>query len=76
MGQNGTIHADYVIPFSDHDAPPVVLQVALQLDSERTVVPTAIQPAVDLARLKDESSPLAQADDSFHPLRICFFAHF
>ncbi len=50
----------------DHVAPPGVLDVALELDAERTVVPAARQPAVDLARLEDEPAPLGEVHDLLH----------
>src|SRR5690606_38636332 len=57
---------DDVVALLDVLPPPVFLEVALQLGPERTVVPAAVEAAVDLRRLKDETAPLAQADDFFH----------
>src|SRR5476651_2073075 len=75
MCQNRTVNADNVVALADHDAPPIILQITLQLDPERTVIPAAIQSAVDFARLENESPPLAQADDSLHSLRIGLVTH-
>src|SRR5436190_8374673 len=58
-----------------HDAPAVILQVALYFDAERSVIPGAVESAVDLARLKDEATPLTQANDFFHPLGVGRRAH-
>src|SRR5207237_10284364 len=55
--------------FVHHHSPPVVLQVALQFDAERSVIPQAVQSAVNFARLENEAAPLAQADDLFHACR-------
>ena len=41
-----------VVVAGDHVAPPGFLDVPLQLDAERAVVPEAVEAAVDLARLK------------------------
>src|SRR5205814_6927264 len=67
--QDRAVHADDVVAFVGHDAPPIIFQITLQLDAERSVIPETIQPAVDFARLKNETAPLAQADDLFHPCR-------
>src|SRR5262249_28329130 len=56
---------EVVVP-GDHVAPPRLLDVALQLDSERAVVPEAVEPPVDFARLKEEPAPLAQRDQLVH----------
>ena len=50
----------------DHVAPPGFLDVALQLDAERAVVPEAVEAAVDFARLKEEAAPFAQRDELVH----------
>ena len=47
-------------------APPDALDVALQLHSERTVVPAGARAAIDLARLKNKPAPLAQRHDRVH----------
>src|ERR1043166_7627268 len=44
-------------------APPEVLDVALELDAERTIIPGGSETAVDLARLEDEAAPFAKRDD-------------
>ena len=64
-------HADFlpVRPrrrIAHHVLPPGVLDVLLQLDAERAVVPEAVDAAVDLARLEDEAAPAAQGDEFFH----------
>ena len=51
---------------ANHNQPPGVLEIALQLDTERAVVPEAVDPAVDFAALKNEPPPLAQGDDALH----------
>ena len=49
-----------------HVLPPRILDVPLEFDTERPVVPKAVQPTVDLARLEQESSSLAQRHQFFH----------
>jgi len=51
---------------ADHVLPPGVLDVFLEFDAERAVVPEAVDAAVDLARLEDEPAPTAQGDELFH----------
>src|SRR5262245_62948057 len=58
--------ADDVLALDDHRAPPRLLDVALELDAERSVVVAAVEAAVDLARLEDEAAPLAQRHDLVH----------
>src|SRR5205085_8791587 len=58
-----------VVAFADHDSPPIIFHVPLQLHAEWSIIPAAVQAAVDFARLENESAPLAQADDLFHPAR-------
>src|SRR5262249_3162152 len=55
-----------VVTLVHHRAPPRVLDVALELDAERTVVPRRADAAVDLARREDEAAPLAQRDELRH----------
>ena len=43
-----------------------VLEVPLELDAERTVVPDGARAAVDLGRLEDEAAPLAQRHELLH----------
>ena len=55
-----------VVMAGDHVAPPGFLDVALQLDAERAVIPEAVEAAVDFARRKDEAAAFAQRDEFFH----------
>ena len=57
------VQAHDVVALGDHRAPPLALDVVLQLDAERAVVPGSPQAAVDLAGRVDEPPSLAQADD-------------
>ena len=75
MRQDRAVHPHDIIALAHHHPPPVLLEIILQLDPERTVIPAAIQAAVDFARLENESPPLAQADDFLHPLRISGSCH-
>ena len=57
------VEPDDVLAFLDHRPPPSALDVVLQLDPERTVIPDGIDAAIDLARWEDEATPLRQGDD-------------
>ena len=66
MHEDRTVDSHHVLPALHDVAPPSVLDVALELDAERTVVPAARQPAVDLARLRREPTPFGEVHDLFH----------
>src|SRR5438128_1378000 len=51
---------------ADHVVPPDLLDVVLELDAEGSVVPEAVEAAVDLARLKDEAAAATEGDQLFH----------
>ena len=57
------VQANDVVAFGHHRPPPLALDVVLQLDAERAVVPGGPQAPVDLAGRVDESPSLAQADN-------------
>ena len=46
--------------------PPDVTQPVLQRDAERTVVPEAVEPAVDFRGGKDEAATFSEADNFTH----------
>src|SRR5690606_32669247 len=64
--QDGTIDAFDVGSRLDHRSPPRVFYVALERDTQRSIVPAARQAAVDFARLKGESAPLGEVHDFLH----------
>ena len=61
---DGAVEADDVVALVDHRAPPGLLDVALEFDAERAVVPTGADAAVDFAGGEDEASPLGEGDDA------------
>ena len=63
--EDSRVEPDDVVPLLDHRLPPGALDVVLQLDAERTVVPDRVDPAVDLGRREDEAAPLRERDDGF-----------
>ena len=50
----------------DHVAPPCFADVPLELDAHRPIVPKPVEPSVDLARLKEETTTFAQGDQLIH----------
>ena len=60
---HGRVDTDDVLARRDHVAPPLALDVLLELDTERPVVPGGSLAAVDLTTRVDEATALAQADD-------------
>ncbi|BDZ46659.1 hypothetical protein GCM10025866_25680 [Naasia aerilata] len=57
------VEAHDVVPTAHDRAPPLALDVLLELHAEGAVVPGGPGPAVDLARLEDEAAPLGERDD-------------
>ena len=66
MHQDGRVEPFDVVPRVDHGPPPAVLDVLLELDPERPVVPDRAQTAVDLGGLEDEAPPLGEGDQLVH----------
>src|SRR5262249_39432413 len=59
-----------VVARVDHRTPPAILQVLLELDAERTVVPDGAEASVDLGGLEDESAPLCERHELVHEAGI------
>ncbi len=60
---DGRVDTDDVLARRHHVAPPLALEVLLELDTERPVVPGGALTAVDLTTGEYEATALAQADD-------------
>ena len=60
-----------------HLAPPSFLEVAKHRHTERTIIPTAIQAAIDLGRLEHKPPPFGERYDLFECLNsgILLFCH-
>jgi hypothetical protein len=67
--QDRRVDPHHVRPALHEVAPPHPLDVALELDAERPVVPARPDPAVDLARLEDEAAALGERDERVHGRR-------
>ena len=63
--QDARVEADDVVALLDHGAPPGALDVVLELDAERPVIPHGVDAAVDLAAREDEAAPLGERHDRF-----------
>ncbi len=60
---HGRVDTDDVLARRHHVAPPLALEVLLELDTQRPVVPGGALTAVDLTAGEYEATALAQADD-------------
>ena len=65
-GDDRAVEALDVVALAHDALPPERLQVVLELDAERAVVPEAVDAAVDLARLEDEAAPRAERHEVVH----------
>src|ERR1051325_4668323 len=66
MHDDRGIESDHVLPTVHVVAPPDALPVVLELYAKRAIVPARTGAAVNFARLKNESAPLAKRHDGFH----------
>jgi hypothetical protein len=57
------VEPDDVLTGGDHRAPPLPLDVLLELDAQRAVVPRRARSAVDLTAREHEPATLAEGDD-------------
>jgi hypothetical protein len=60
------VQPDHVVAHPDVVAPPGVLDIPLELNAQRTVVPEPVDPTVNLARRKNQAAALAQGDQLVH----------
>ena len=61
--EDGRVEPDDIVAELHHVAPPRVLNVSLELDTDRPVVPRRAQATVDLGRRKDQPSAFGEVDD-------------
>ena len=66
VGRRGAGRDEQFVVAGDHVPPPCLADVPLEFHAHRSVVPKALQPAVNLARLEEKSAPLAQGDQLVH----------
>src|SRR5260221_8259930 len=66
MLQDGAVEADDIAARRHHRAPPRLLDVALELNAERAVIPGRTEAAVDIAGRKDDPAALAEIDQLLH----------
>src|SRR5882672_4156498 len=72
---DGRFETGHVLALAGHGGPPKILHIALQLRAERAVVPKSVDTAVNLRRLKNESSALAEGDNLLHQHVFFGFRH-
>jgi hypothetical protein len=66
MHGDGRIKSHHVVSQMNVVAPPQALDVILEFNSQRPIVPRRSEPAVNFARLKYKTAPLAQRHDLVH----------
>ena len=74
--QDGSVHTHVIGVLLDELLPPCLLDVVLQLHTQRAVVPGVGQAAIDLTAGKDKAAVLAQIGNLFHGLVDVFHFHF
>jgi len=63
--QDGSVHAVHIVAVFDESLPPQVTDIALQLDPQRAVVPSAGEAAINLTALVNKTAAFAQTNDCF-----------
>src|SRR5882762_2152094 len=66
MHQDRRVEPLDVLAVVHHRAPPALLDVFLELDAQRAVVPYRAEAAVDLRGLEHEAAPLGQRHELLH----------
>src|SRR5207249_6185206 len=66
MHQDRGVEPLDVLTLVHHGAPPALLDVLLELDAQRPVVPHGAEATVDLGRLKHEAAPLGERHQLLH----------
>src|SRR2546425_950220 len=66
MHQDRGVQALDVFARVDHRPPPALLDVLLELDAQRTVVPDGTEAAIDIGRLIYVAEPVGQRNDVIH----------
>src|SRR5262249_11747178 len=60
-----------VVSSANHRMPPAVLDVLLELHTERPVIPNRPRAAIDLGGLENESAPLRERHELLHDVGVC-----
>src|SRR5262249_1169949 len=69
------LKTDDIVALLGHGVPPKFLHVAFEFSAQRTVIPKAIDAAVDFRGLKNEPTALAQRDNFLHAIIGSGFRH-
>lgn len=75
MHDDRRIESDNVVAQLRHGFPPAGLNVTLQLDAERAIVPEAVDASIDFGGLKNESAPFAEAGEGVHGYVVVIWFH-
>lgn len=67
LARRTVLNREFVM-VGDHVVPPRIADIPLQLHAERPVVPKAVEAAINLGRLKQESAAFAERNNLVHRL--------
>ena len=70
MHEDRRIQTLHVVPLVNHPRPPALLDVPLEFDPERAVVPDRTGAPVDLGGLEDETASLGQRHELLHQVML------
>mmetsp|Transcript_25446 Transcript_25446/g.84160 ORF Transcript_25446/g.84160 Transcript_25446/m.84160 type:complete len:392 (+) Transcript_25446:484-1659(+) len=65
-GDDRAVKTHHVVPSMNHVPPPRLLDVLLQLHTQRTIVVKPVETIVNLGRLEDKPTAFANRDNIFH----------
>ena len=60
------VHDRQFVVTANHVTPPSILDVTLEFNAQRSVVPKAIQSTIDFAGLKHVATAFAKRNELFH----------
>src|SRR5205823_11279740 len=69
------VEPDDVVAELHHRTPPGVLHIALEQDTERSVIPRGAESAVDVGRGKHQAATLREVYDALHRFGIAGRCH-
>ena len=67
---DGGVQPDYIVSLVDHRFPPLFFDIVFELDSQRAIVPEALQTSVDFGARVHKSPSFTQANDFVHKVHM------